>query len=259
MLAVSQTACYEQANEGELKVQVVRGQITRIIRPADGWVNTMSTVGDEYYPFNIRTFTFPLSVNGSTKDNAAVKIDVSLTVLPPTDDEGIKRFVREFGLDESERWQRMTSVLNGQANTETKNAVANYEAYGLLANQEAIQATLFAKMQPILKQQLNLTLQSIQIIGRPDFLDDRIETAASNVVANQKLKEAAEAALAASRVESERKQIEALSFANPALLQIKLLELQLDIEKERAKGIAAHQGTLIIGNQPVQVQIPSTK
>lgn len=106
-----------------------------------------------------------------------------------------------------------------------------------------------------MKQQLNLTLQSIQIIGRPDFLDDRIETAASQVVANSKLKEAAEAALAAAKVESERKLLEAASFSNPALLQIKLLELKLQIEQARADGIAKHQGTLVLGNNDTQLQL----
>ena len=116
-------------------------------------------------------------------------VEISLTALPPNDDESIKAYIRKFGLAEDERQTRMSQILVGQANTETKNAVASYEAYGLLASQEAIQKRLIDSLTPILKQQLLLTLESIQIIGRPDFLDDRIEQAASAVVANQKAKE----------------------------------------------------------------------
>jgi hypothetical protein len=97
----------------------------------------------------------------------------------------------------------------------------------------------------------------VQIIGRPDFVDDRIEQAASAVVANQKAKEAAEADLARAKVEAEKKQVEAQTFNNPALLQIKLLELRLDIERARAEGIAKHQGALTIvnGTNDTQIQL----
>jgi hypothetical protein len=255
LVLLSQTACYEVAQEGELKIQVIRGQIAHIIKPSDGWFSTLDTFGDDYYPFNTRVFTFPVQVNGSTKDNAAVKVDISATLFPPSDDDGIKAFVRKFGLDESERWNRMTSILGGQMNTEAKNGIANYEAYALLANQEALQKGLETTLKPILKELTGLTLQSVQIIGRPDFADDRIEEAASKVVANGKLKEAAEAALAAAKVDAEQKQVQAQTFANPAMLQIKMLELRLAIEQARAEGIAKHQGTLILGNSDSQLQL----
>ncbi len=246
---------YEQANEGVYKVQVVRGQINKIIKPQDGWVSTLTTYGDKYYDFNIRTYTFPVKVNASTKDNAAVTVEITLTVLPPNDDESIKAYVRKFGLDEEERSTRMTQILAGQANTETKNAVASYEAYGLLASQEAIQKRLIDSLTPILKQQLMLTLESIQIIGRPDFLDDRIEQAASAVVANQKAKEAAEADLARAKVEAEKKQVEASTLANPQTFAIRQLELQLEIERARSEGIKGHQGPLTIVNGVANPQI----
>ncbi|HKQ77739.1 MAG TPA: SPFH domain-containing protein [Blastocatellia bacterium] len=246
---------FEQANEGVYRVQVVRGRINRIIKPQDGWVSTLTTYGDKYYDFNIRTFTFPVKVNASTKDNAAVTVEISLTALPPNDDESINAYVRKFGLEEEERKERMTQILAGQANTETKNAVASYEAYGLLASQEAIQKRLIDSLTPILKQQLLLTLESIQIIGRPDFLDDRIEQAASAVVANQKAKEAAEADLARAKVEAEKKQVEASTLANPQTFAIRQLELQLEIERARSEGIKGHQGPLTIVNGVANPQI----
>jgi len=255
IIGVTAITSFEQANEGVYRVQVVRGQINKIIKPQDGWVSTLTTFGDKYYDFNIRTFTFPVKVNASTKDNAAVTVEITLTALPPNDDESIKAYVRKFGLDEEERQTRMTQILTGQANTETKNAVASYEAYGLLASQEAIQKRLIDSLTPILKQQLMLTLESIQIIGRPDFLDDRIEQAASAVVANQKAKEAAEADLARAKVEAEKKQVEASTLANPQTFAIRQLELQLEIERARAEGIKGHQGPLTIVNGAANPQI----
>jgi hypothetical protein len=255
ILGVTAITSFEQANEGVYRVQVVRGQINKIIKPQDGWVSTLTTFGDKYYDFNIRTFTFPVKVNASTKDNAAVTVEITLTALPPNDDDSIKAYVRKFGLEEEERQTRMTQILTGQANTETKNAVASYEAYGLLASQEAIQKRLIDSLTPILKQQLLITLESIQIIGRPDFLDDRIEQAASAVVANQKAKEAAEADLARAKVEAEKKQVEASTLANPQTFAIRQLELQLEIERARAEGIKGHQGPLTIVNGAANPQI----
>jgi hypothetical protein len=255
VLGLAALFSFEQANEGIYRVQVVRGQISKIIKPQDGWVSTLTTFGDKYHDFSIRASTFQVKVNASTKDNAAVTVEISLTALPPSDDESIKAYVRKFGLEEKEREMRMTQILTGQANTETKNAVASYEAYGLLANQEAIQKRLIDSLTPILKQQLLLTLESIQIIGRPDFLDDRIEQAASAVVANQKAKEAAEADLARAKVEAEKKQVEAATLANPQIFTIRQLELQLEIEKARAEGIKGHQGPLTIVNGAANPQI----
>ncbi len=257
LISLSSLACVN-ATEGIYKIQTIRGQISRVIKPHDGWVNTMNTVGNEEFDFNIRVFTVPVHVTASTQDNAAVAVNVSASLLPPSDDEGIKTFVRKFGLDENERWDRMTAILKGQMMTEAKNAIVSYNAYGLLANQEAIQKRIFDVLKPILKEQCLLDLQSIQITERPDFVDDRIEQAASSVVANQKAKEAAEAELAKAKVDAEKKQVEALTFANPALLALRKLELQLEIERARADGIKGHNGPLTIVNgsdQNTQLQL----
>lgn len=246
------------ANEGVYKIQTVRGQINQIIKPSDGWVNVTTTIGDEYYDFSLRSFTENVEVQASTKDNAAVKLEIHVTVNPPSTDDEIKAFVRKFGLEEKDRLDRLVPLLKGQVNTETKNAVIQHEAYGLLASQAKIQQDLVSTLTKIFKEQMHLGLDSVQIIGRPDFLDDRIEQAASAVVANQKGKEAAEAALATAKVDAEKKQVEAQTFANPALLQIKILELQKDIETARANGIAHHQGPLTLiydGKAGTQVQL----
>jgi hypothetical protein len=187
LLIVLQVAC-TNATEGAVQVQVVRGQISRIIKPADGWVGTLTTVGDEYYDIDLRSFTENVEVGASTKDNAALKIQIAVTghVLP--DDQSVMAYVRKFGLGQDERHQRHNAILVGHVNTETKNAVAGFDAYSLLANQEAIQKNITSSLTPIFRQQLYIELESVQIIGRPDFVDDRIEQAASAVVANQKAK-----------------------------------------------------------------------
>ena len=93
------------------------------------------------------------------------------------------------------------------------------------------------------------------------ILDDRVEAAASGVVANEKQKQAEEARLKAAKVAAQTKQIEAQTFANPALLEIKRLELQLKIERDRSEGIKNHQGplTIIYGQPGVQLQVPTAK
>lgn len=249
------SGCVTNATEGAVQVQVVRGQINRIIKPSDGWVGTLTTVGDSYYDIDLRSFTENVEVGASTKDNAALKIMIAVTGHVIQDDESVKAYVRKFGLEQSERHDRRNAILMGHVNTETKNAVAGFDAYSLLANQEAIQKNITSALMPIFKQQLLVELESVQILGRPDFVDDRIEQAASAVVANQKAKEAAEADLARAKVEAEKKQVEAQTFNNPALLQIKLLELRLDIERARADGIAKHQGPLTIVNGTTDTQI----
>lgn len=257
-IMLSQTACVTWAEEGVYQLQTTSGQLTKVIKPQDGW--TYSGLTNSEYPWNIRTFTYPNQVQGSTKDNAAVSMNFSLTLQPPTDEAGITTFVQAFGLNEDERWTRMTAILGGQLNTEAKNAIVEHDAYTLLQNQEKVQAAVEAKLKEKLLQLTGLRVISVQIIGRPDFADDRIEVAASSVVANSKLKEASEAALAAARVDAEKKQVEAITFANPALFKIKMLELQLQIEQARAEGIKGHSGTLIMGSMPnLQMQFPAEK
>lgn len=246
LVAVTVTGC-KKADEGTRLLKITPSGIEGVIKPADGYVNSARPTVD-YDSFNIRVFTLPVDVTASTKDNAAVHIHVQATILPPQDDNEIISYVRKFGIDESERWGRMIQVVSGQINTEVKNAVSEHEAYSLLASQHKIQTDLLEKLRPILKSQVWMNLESLQIIGRPNFDDQRIEQAAASVVTNQKGKEAAEAALATAKVNAEQKQIEAQNFSNPALFKIKELELQLEIERVKAEGIAKHQGPLTIVN-----------
>lgn len=252
IVGIALTSC-TRADEGTVLIETTSTGISKIIRPSNGYVG-VGGPGTDQHEFDTKIFTFQPEVLASTKDNAAVKIVIQARILPPQTDDDIKAYARYFGVRAGDRVPRVVEFLSGAMNTETKNAVTEYEAYGLLANQEAIQKKLLEVLSIKLKAQW-LKLESIEIIGRPDFVDDRIENAASAVVANQKDKEAAQAALEKAKVEAERKEVEARAFANPATLEIEKLKLQLQIEEARAEGIGRHQGPLTIVNGATPIQL----
>jgi regulator of protease activity HflC (stomatin/prohibitin superfamily) len=243
------------AQEGTVQVVTKWGAIERIYTPADGWFTTIAP-GRKSYEVNIKSFTESAPVRVTSKDNAALQVDISLTAY--SDPAKIADYVRKYGFSEEERHRRRNEILKGIVQTEARNAFADYGAYEIYANQEQIQKRIIESLRPQLGTQLLLITESVQI-GNPDFLDDRVEAAASGVVANEKQKQAEEARLEAAKVAAQTKQIEALTFANPALLEIKRLELQLEIERARSDGIKSHQGplTIMYGQPGVQVQIPA--
>jgi regulator of protease activity HflC (stomatin/prohibitin superfamily) len=242
--------------EGTVNVVTYFGRIERVYRPEDGWFTTLAP-GRQAYPVNIKSFTETAPVRVTSRDNAALQVEISLTAY--TDPQKVEDYVRKYGFSESERHTRRNEILKGLVQTEARNAFADYGAYEIYANQERIQKQIVDTLRPLLAVQLQLITESVQI-GNPDFLDDRIEAAASGVVANEKQKQAEEARLEAAKIAAQTKQIEALTYANPALLEIKKLELQLELERARADGIKNHQGplTIMYGTQPgVSVQLPA--
>jgi len=256
LIAVSVTySNIKYAQEGTVQVVTKWGAIERIYTPSDGWFTTIAP-GRRSYEVNIKSFTESAPVRVTSKDNAALQVDISLTAF--TDPKKIEEYVRKYGFSEDERHRRRNEILKGIVQTEARNAFADYGAYEIYANQEQIQKRIIESLSPQLANQLQLVTESVQI-GNPDFLDDRVEAAASGVVANEKQKQAEEARLEAAKVAAQTKQIEAQTFANPALLEIKKLELQLEIERARADGIKNHQGplTIMYGEQGVQVQVPA--
>jgi hypothetical protein len=244
--------------EGTVKVVTYFGRIERVYRPEDGWFTTL-TPGRTAYEVNIKSFTETAPVRVTSKDNAALQVDISVTAF--TDPQHVEEYVRKYGFDEGQRHTRRNQILHGLIQTEARNGFSEYGAYEIYANQESIQKRILEALRPQLASQLQLVTESVQI-GNPDFLDDSIERAASGVVANEKQKQAEEARLEAAKIAAQTKQIEAATFANPALLEIKKLELQLEIERARAEGIRNHQGPLTImygGGAGVQLQVPAGK
>src|SRR5215207_1715383 len=242
--------------EGTVKVVTYFGRIEKVYHPDDGWFTTLAP-GRASYEVNIKSFTETAPVRVTSRDNAALQVEIAVTAF--TDAGKIEEYVRKYGFDEKLRHERRNQILHGLIQTEARNAFSEYGAYEIYANQESIQKRIFESLKPQLAGQLQLTTESVQI-GNPDFLDDRIEAAASGVVANEKQKQAEEARLEAAKIAAQTKQIEAATFANPALLEIKKLELQLEIERARAEGIRSHQGPLTImygAGAGVQVQVPA--
>jgi CHASE3 domain sensor protein len=242
------------AQEGSVQVATRWGAIERIYTPSDGWFTTTGP-GRRSYDVNVKSFTETASVRVTSKDNAALQVEISVTAY--TDPARVAEYVRKYGFSEEERHRRRSEILKGIVQTEARNSFADYGAYEIYANQEQIQKRILESLRPQIGNQLLLITESVQI-GNPDFLDDRVEAAASGVVANEKQKQAEEARLEAAKVAAQTKQIEAQTFANPALLEIKKLELQLEIERARSDGIKNHQGALTImyGQPGVQVQVP---
>ncbi|MBL8150637.1 MAG: hypothetical protein JNN15_11980, partial [Blastocatellia bacterium] len=205
----------------------------------------------------LRSFTETATPRVTSKDNAALQVPISVTA--GTDQNKVEEYVRKFGFDVNDRYKRRNEILHGLIQTEARNAFAEYNAYEIYANQEAIQKRIVEALKPLLSSQLMLVMESVQL-GNPDFLDDRIEQAASAVVANEKQKQAEEARLAAAEVAAKTKQIEAQTYSSPALLEIKKLELMLEIEKARADGIKGHSGPLTVvtgGGASLQLQTPT--
>lgn len=259
LVLIGAGALYANVNytqEGTVKIVTYFGKIEKVYRPEDGWFTTLAP-GRESYEVNIKSFTESAPVRVTSKDNAALQVDISVTAF--TDSQKVQDYVRKYGFDEAQRHTRRNQILHGLIQTEARNAFAEYGAYEIYANQENIQKRILETLKPQLASQLLLVTESVQI-GNPDFLDDRIESAASGVVANEKQKQAEEARLEAAKIAAQTKQIEAQTYANPALLDIKKLELQLEIERARAEGIKSHQGplTIMYGGQPgVQLQVPA--
>lgn len=246
----------QYAQEGTAKVVTKWGAVERVYAPADGWFTTLAP-GREAFDVNLKSFTESAPVRVTSKDNAALNVNIDVTAF--TDPTKVVEYVRKYGFSEDERHKRRGQILKGLVQTEERNAFSEFNAYEIYANQEAIQKRIVEALRPLLASQLLLQTESVQI-GNPDFLDDRIESAASEVVANEKQKQAEEAKLEAAKIAAQTKQIEALTFANPALLEIKKLELQLDIERARADGIKGHSGplTVVNGSPPgMTMQIPT--
>lgn len=232
------------ATEGTRIAALKWGKIERIISPEDGFVFLLSP-GWDTYELNVKSFTGKATAKVTSKDNAALQVEVAVTGATEGSSEGLANYLRAFGMNEEERHKRRDEILGGIIQTEARNGFAEYGAYDIYANQEAIQKKLYDSIKAQVEKQLFVRVDSVQL-GNPDFLDDRIEQAASAVVANQKAKEASQAAYEAAKIDNERKLLEAQTYANPAAFTIKKMELQLEIERARAEGIKGHQGALYL-------------
>ena len=120
------------AQEGTVQVVTKWGAIERIYTPSDGWFTTIAP-GRKSYEVNIKSFTENAPVRVTSKDNAALQVDISLTAY--TDPNKIAEYVRKYGFSEEERHRRRNEILKGIVQTEARNSFADYGAYEIYANQ----------------------------------------------------------------------------------------------------------------------------
>src|SRR6478736_10313266 len=79
------------AQEGTVQVVTRWGAIERIYTPTDGWFTTIAP-GRKSYEVNIKSFTESAPVRVTSRDNAALQVDISLTAY--TDPNKIADYVR---------------------------------------------------------------------------------------------------------------------------------------------------------------------
>src|ERR671912_2580365 len=96
--------------EGTVKVVTSFGRIERVYRPEDGWFTTVAP-GRHAYEVNIKSFTEKAPVRVTSKDNAALQVEISVTAY--TDPSKIADYVRKYGFSEKERHRRRNEILKG--------------------------------------------------------------------------------------------------------------------------------------------------
>src|SRR3712207_2177705 len=64
--------------EGTVNVVTNFGRIERVYRPEDGWFTTLQP-GRQAYIVNVKSFTETAPVRVTSKDNAALQVEISLT------------------------------------------------------------------------------------------------------------------------------------------------------------------------------------
>src|SRR5215470_14844589 len=129
VLGVAVVATYSNikfAQEGTAQVVTRWGAIERIYNPSDGWFTTIAP-GRKSYEVNIKSFTESAPVRVTSKDNAALQVDISVTAY--TDPNKIAEYVRKYGFSEEERHRRRNEILKGIVQTEARNSFADYGAY----------------------------------------------------------------------------------------------------------------------------------
>ena len=80
-LTVAGTIVYAKikyAQEGTVQVVTRWGAIERLYTPSDGWFTTI-TPGRKSYEVNVKSFTESAPVRVTSKDNAALQVDISVT------------------------------------------------------------------------------------------------------------------------------------------------------------------------------------
>lgn len=259
LVLVCFSACsWREPAEGTVEVKTIYGKATSVIKPSDGGV--WEHYGgwhwmDDYHTVNVKAKTEEYVVSASSKDNAGLKIPISVTYFIPYEgDEGnanIIGYVKKFGLTSEIREKQRTLLIQKRVEDITRKNTSEFNAYELLISQQGIQKAALADLRVIFKDQIFAELESV-VVGKPDFIDDSIETAGSRVVAAKKKEEEEEALKKAAETRIKRLEIEARTFENPKMYALELKKLEIQEAREWAK----HQGTLIVNRGGGSAAVP---
>jgi len=240
------TGCYwRQPAEGTVEVKTIYGEATDVITPSQGGVYEDSYGWhwrDAYYEVNVRAKTENFIVSASSKDNAGLKLPITITYSIPSSKANIIAYVKKFGLSEDERKERRTPVIKSRIEDITRKNTAEFNAYELLISQQGIQEEALKDLTKIFETQLHAKIESV-VVGKPDFISDNIELAGSRVVAAKKKEEEEQALKKAAQTRIQRLEIEAKTFENPKMYNLELQKLRI----QEAKAWSAHKGTLVFG------------
>lgn len=242
----------QYTKEGNVAVETYKGGVAFVHPPGEVFY-TFHKFNTDVYEVDVKPWTEDIDVYTATRDNANLKLKIRVSASVPTDFSSIAFYVRKFGWEQDERHKRRLSLLSGAMQGATRDAVNKHDAYSIYAEQTVIQMQIKEAMKHFLAEQMYSVIQDLQIVDRPDFEDDRIEVAASAVVAAKKSREAETELEQAAIVQKRRFEIENAIYSNsPQAFELKKLEWH----KWIAQAWAGHQGTLIFGSDSV-VQVPS--
>lgn len=238
--------CTTSAEQGAVQVETKYGKIVKVHRAGD-WFTTFGA-GTTSFEVDMRNHMDGVDYEGVSKDNAPFYMKVDIVYHPIDDDNQIGAYVTAFGFDPEERSKRRWGVLNQLVKNACRDATSGkYDAYDLRASQAAILADIKKELDPNFAKEMHLEIASVGMEIQPQFKDGRIDDAANQVVAAQKLKQAAEAQKAAAQTLLDKAQIDNKIYTDsPQAYNLAILEKQRQI----ADAWSHHQGTLILGNQP---------
>jgi hypothetical protein len=228
IMAILSMAC-SNAEQGQVLVKTKWGKAVEVHQPGS-WITTWAP-GESSVTVDTKPWTNDVGVHTSTSDNARLKITVKVNA-------------------ELNR----SSDIDGQVQTVARDAIKLHAAYDIYKQQDTVQKAMEERLKPFFEKEMFSTLVSVQIVGSPDFDNDAIETAASNVVAAQKQKEAEQQYKEAAEIKLQKEQIENQIYTqSPQAFVIRKMYIERDI----AAAWASHQGTLVINGANMQVQVPA--
>lgn len=183
------TSARINAEAGTVVIQSVGGRAAQVIRPEHGSVSTLWTSGESYHVYDLQTKTHTVEVSGTSKEGAAFKVKLFVIYKPLATDESIRNYFTKYGIKEKPD-AGIVPIIAGYLNNQTVGELVKYSAYDIAENLSVVQTDLIENTKPVFEQQFMIELQTLYFIDRPVFDDGKIEAAAAEAAAHEKLKAA---------------------------------------------------------------------